>query len=60
MSKAIVKYQPNTLIVAALAILIIYLIMRNRGIAQYNAETVTIQRDERGRIAGMTVHRAAH
>jgi len=49
----------NTLImVVILAVIAMWYISKNK--LAYNAETVTVQRDARGRIAGMTVNRSAH
>ena len=61
MSKSL-ALQTNTgsfnWVIGALVIgLIIWFITKNK--LAYNEESVTIQRDERGRIAGMTVHRSA-
>lgn len=48
----------SIIVVIALIAFAVYLMTKNKG--QYNAEQVSIQRDERGRIAGMTINRSAH
>lgn len=67
---ALAKYNPsfskssgNMMFGLIILAVVLFLIFKSGGIGsinQYNAETVTIQRDERGRIAGMTVNRSAH
>ena len=72
MNNSLTKYQDNIptrvisnkygsvglILIVALALLTMWLI--SRGKSQYNEEKVVIERDERGRIAGMSVHRSAH
>ena len=61
-SRSLVKSQMSSstmLIGLALVVLIIWLIKKS-GIAQYNEERVVIERDSRGRIAALSVHRSAH
>jgi len=48
----------GTIIVAVIIVGIIVWAM-NKNRLQYNAEEVVISRDDRGRIAGMKVHRSA-
>ena len=49
----------NWIVMLALAALVVWFIYRTKAIAQYNEERVVIERDERGRIAAMSVHRSA-
>ena len=64
MRKSLVKYERNPpakydwLIGLALVGLIVWLVFK--GKSQYNEERVEIERDERGRIRAMVVHRTAH
>ena len=53
------KVSQTTVLIGIVVIAVVIWIIMSRS-AQYNAETVTIQRDARGRIAGMTVNRSAH
>ena len=65
MKKSLVKYRKNSpaisgqILIGVVLIALIWFIMKNR-VAQYNEERVVIERDERGRIAAMSVHRSAH
>ena len=65
MKRSLVRYNnppSGTALLFGVAIigLIIWLITKSRAVAQYNEERVVIERDERGRIAAMSVHRSAH
>ena len=50
---------PGWLILAGLVALAIWLIPKLK-VASYNAERVELERDERGRIKALTVHRSTH
>ena len=63
MSRALTKYSTSmssttTIIGLVLLALLIWFSLKNR-VAQYNEERVVIERDSRGRIAAMSVHRSA-
>ena len=54
------RLNTSTILLGLIVIGLIIWFMRRNKVAQYNAEKVTIQRDERGRIQGLTVNRSAH
>jgi len=61
MSKTLTKYRPTEMTWAIGLVffgLMIWFISRGRS--QYNEERVTIERDEKGRIASLSVNRSAH
>ena len=65
MSKALIRQNSSltgsNIWILVLVIGLVWLVAKGGllSTAQYNEESVTIARDERGRIAGMTVHRSA-
>ena len=63
-NRSLIRYQrnpPATLLIGVVLIgLLIWVIMKKNQALQYNEERVVIERDVRGRIAAMSVHRSAH
>jgi len=63
MTKQMIRYNPtsstSTMLIFVVLAIVAWFVYKKSSVAQYNEETVSIARDERGRIASMTVHRSA-